>query len=90
VQQAIACYEAALRVRTERDFPVDWAKTRTSLGLLYTAIPDGSRTENLKSAKACFEAALRIYTENTLPNEHRDIAARRAEVENQLRSLTSE
>jgi hypothetical protein len=52
-------------------------------------MPDGNRAENLKSAKACFEAALRIYTENTLPDEHRDIAARLAEVENQLRSLTS-
>ncbi len=31
LQQAIACYEAALRVRTESDFPIDWATTQNTL-----------------------------------------------------------
>ena len=30
--KAIACYEAALRVYTERDFPADWAMTQNNLG----------------------------------------------------------
>src|SRR5207245_1683217 len=31
--KAITCLEAALRVFTERDFPVDWARTQKNLGM---------------------------------------------------------
>ncbi len=30
--EAIQLYEAALRVRTERDFPEEWAATQNNLG----------------------------------------------------------
>jgi hypothetical protein len=63
--------------------------TQNTLGLLYADVPDGDRAENLKSAKACFEAALRVYTENGFPNEHLEVTAKLADVEQQLRSLTS-
>ena len=33
LRRAIACYESALRVRTEADFPSDWAMTQNNLGL---------------------------------------------------------
>ena len=36
LQKAITAYEAALQVRTEEDFPVDWAQTQTGLGAAYT------------------------------------------------------
>src|SRR5207248_5374004 len=32
LRQAIACYEAALRVYTEEDFPQGWASTQNNLG----------------------------------------------------------
>jgi hypothetical protein len=86
---AIAAYQAALRVSTEKDFPIDWATTQNNLGLLYAVIPDGNRAENLKSAKACFESALRVYTESGFPNDHRAVVEKLADVERQLRSLTS-
>jgi tetratricopeptide (TPR) repeat protein len=89
LQKAIGAYQAALRVRTEKDFPVDWAWTLNKLGLVYAVIPDGNGVENLKSAKACFESALRVYTEKGFPNDHRDAAANLADVERQLRSLSS-
>src|SRR5438105_10801216 len=59
--QAIACYEAALRVRTERDFPVDWAQTQNNLGLAYRNLPTGDRAANLTQAIAYYEAAVRGY-----------------------------
>jgi tetratricopeptide (TPR) repeat protein len=34
VDKAIKCYEAALRVRTEQDFPYQWATTQFNLALL--------------------------------------------------------
>jgi len=63
--KATACYEAALRVWTERDFPVDWAMTQNNLGIVYSKI--GDSTENGANAIACYEAALRVYNELDFP-----------------------
>jgi tetratricopeptide (TPR) repeat protein len=87
LQKARTAFEAALRVRTEKDYPTAWAMTQHNLGVVYTAITVGNRAENLKKAKLCFEAALRVYSENGFPENHRRVAARLAETEQQLRSL---
>ncbi len=65
LRQAIACYEAALRVRTETDFPQDWATTQNNLGNAWSNLPSGNRDANLRQAIACYEAALRVSTETT-------------------------
>jgi tetratricopeptide (TPR) repeat protein len=88
LQKAIAAYETALRVRTEKDFPTDWATTHRNLGILYAGIIGRNRRENLEKAKVCFEAALKVYTESGFPEEHRDVAARLGDVEQELRKLT--
>ena len=90
VRKAIAAYEAALRVYTEKDFPVGWALTQNNLGGAYMGLPTGDRAANLQKAKVCFEAALRVYTESGFPESHRDTVAHLADVEHQLRNLTSE
>ena len=74
---AIACYEAALRVFTESDFPAEWATTQNNLGICYWNLPSGDRGENLRRAIACYEAALRVRTES-------DFAAERAMTQNNL------
>jgi tetratricopeptide (TPR) repeat protein len=61
LQRAIACYEAALRVYTEREFPMDWAMTQKNLGIAYGNLSTGDRAENLRRAIACYEAAIRGY-----------------------------
>jgi len=66
---AIACYEAALRVRTEADFPQQWATTQNNLGNAYANLPTGDRGGNLARAIACHEAALRVYTEADFPQD---------------------
>lgn len=65
--KAISCYEAALRVQTERDFPADWARTQNNLGNAYFFLLTGNRTENVAKAIGCYEAALRVYTERDFP-----------------------
>jgi len=65
--RAIACYEAALRVFTDRRHPVDWAQTQNNLGNAYRELPTGDRGENLARAIACFQAALRVRTERHHP-----------------------
>jgi len=76
LEQAIACYEAALQVHTRTDFPVDWATTQNNLGAAYQNRIRGDRAENLEraivqtsleQAIACYEAALQIYTRTDFP-----------------------
>ena len=69
LRRAIACYEAALRVYTEADFPSDWATTQNNLGNAYSDLPTGDRGENLRRAIACYEAALRVRTEADFPSD---------------------
>jgi len=69
LKKAIACHEAALQVRTERDSPKNWATTQNNLGNAYVALPTGDRGENLEKALACYEAALRVWTEREFPAE---------------------
>ena len=66
-EQAIACYEAALEVRTREAFPVDWAGTQNNLGIAYSDLPGGDREANLRQAIACYEAALEVYTREAFP-----------------------
>ena len=87
MQKAIAAYEAALRVRTEKDFPVDWAQTQLNLGNAYWALPVGDRAVNLQKARLCFQAALKVYTESGFPEMHGHAAANLADVESQLRNV---
>ena len=67
LSRAIACYEAALQVRTREAFPVDWAMTQNNLGAAYSDLPGGDRAENLSRAIGCFEAALQVYTREAFP-----------------------
>ncbi|WP_390888644.1 tetratricopeptide repeat protein [Frigoriglobus tundricola] len=69
LQRAIACYEAALRVHTEAEFPQDWAMTQNNLGTAHQNLPTGDRGENVRRAIACYESALRVYTEAEFPQD---------------------
>ncbi len=61
LQAAIACYQAALEVRTREAFPVQWAMTQNNLGAAYSDLPGGERQANLSRAIACYQAALGIF-----------------------------
>jgi tetratricopeptide (TPR) repeat protein len=67
LHRAIVCYEAALCIYTETDFPTDWATTQHNLGYDYSNLPTGDRSANLKEAIACYQAALRVRTETDFP-----------------------
>src|ERR1019366_8856429 len=70
LRQAIECFEAALRVRTEQGFPQDWAMTQNNLGNAWGDLPTGDRDANLRRAIECYEAALRVRTEQAFPRDH--------------------
>ena len=67
LQQAIACYEQALRNFTPEAAPRNYAATQTNLGNAYRQLPVGDRAANLRQAIACYERALRVYTPEAAP-----------------------
>ena len=69
LRRAIACFEATLRVWTERDFPHDWATTQNNLGIAYANLPTGDRGDNLRRAIECYEAAARGFDAVGMANE---------------------
>lgn len=69
LRHAITCFEAALHVFTEEDFPQKWATTQNNLGIAWWTLPRGDRSENLQRAIGCCEAALRVFTEEDFPRE---------------------
>ncbi|MBM2810771.1 MAG: hypothetical protein HW416_1530, partial [Chloroflexi bacterium] len=74
VRRAIACHEAALRVCTESEFPVQWATTQNNLGVAYGDLPSGDRGENVRRAIACYEAARRGYRAGGLQREAENVS----------------
>jgi tetratricopeptide (TPR) repeat protein len=68
LQQAIACYKAALRVHTRKDFPDAWARTQNNLGNAYWSLPTGDRAAHLQQAIACYKAALQVHTREAFPD----------------------
>uniref|UniRef100_UPI00195099B0 CHAT domain-containing protein n=1 Tax=Spirulina sp. CCY15215 TaxID=2767591 RepID=UPI00195099B0 len=70
LELAIACYQAALQVRTPEAFPQDWAGTQNNLGNAYRKRIRGERGENLEEAIACYQAALQVRTRDAFPQEH--------------------
>jgi tetratricopeptide (TPR) repeat protein len=69
LRRAMECYEAALRVFTERDFPRAWARTQNDLGNAWSNLPTGDPDANLRRAMECYEAALRVFTEGDFPRD---------------------
>lgn len=72
LEQAIACYQEALRVYTLADFPQDYAATQNNLGLTYGDRIAGTRRDNLEQAIACYQQALRVRTLADFPVDFRD------------------
>ncbi|MGD1886958.1 MAG: hypothetical protein ACFB01_07535 [Cohaesibacteraceae bacterium] len=69
--EAVATYQAALRVRTKLDHPVPWAMTQGKLALANEAIAEHEsctdRRPHLEAALAYAENALRIYDPEHMP-----------------------
>ncbi len=68
--RAIDYYENALRVRTQREFPLDWAMTQYNLGMAYSELETGSQKDNLEKAIQCFRNALKVWTEEKFPYDY--------------------
>src|SRR4028119_623699 len=69
IEDAIACYREALKVRTPENYPEDWATTQNNLGTAYSERREGVRAANIEEAIACFRLALKVYTREAYPEK---------------------
>jgi len=60
-------------VRTQTDFPMDWAMTQNNLGLAYSDRIRGDKAQNLEASIAAFQQALQVYTRETFPEEWAEV-----------------
>ena len=70
IEAAIAAYEQALLVRTQTDFPMDWAATQNNLGNTYSNRIRGDKAQNIEAAIAAFQQALLVRTLEADPIAH--------------------
>ncbi|MBD0342698.1 MAG: tetratricopeptide repeat protein, partial [Microcoleus sp. Co-bin12] len=83
IEEAIACYTAALEVYTRENYPEQWAMTQNNLANAYWNRREGVRTQNLEEAITRYTAALEVLscqdypeqwatTQNNLANAYSD------------------
>ncbi|NES66642.1 MAG: tetratricopeptide repeat protein, partial [Okeania sp. SIO2D1] len=61
LENAIAAYNLALSVRTQKDFPMDWAETQNNLGHAYCERISGDRALNLENAISAYNLAMETF-----------------------------
>ena len=54
-------------MRTQSDFPLDWAGTQNNLGVAYSNRIKEDKAENLEKAIACYQQALLVRTQSDFP-----------------------
>ena len=70
LEQAITCFQEALKVYTFEALPLDWAMTQNNLAGAFGRKIKGNRAENLKRAVVCFKEVLKIHTFEAFPQKH--------------------
>ncbi len=75
LERAIEHYSLALNIRTREHSPIQYARTRSSLGQVYIIRMEGDRIENLKLAISALKDALQIFQSTN--NSVEEIATRR-------------
>jgi len=68
LEEAVAAYREALKERTRKRVPLDWARTQSNLGnALETLGERESSTARLEEAVAAYREALKEYTRERVP-----------------------
>ncbi len=67
LRRAIACYKAALEVRTKSLVPAEWATTQNNLGVALSLLTPQKNDANLHEAVQCYQHALEVRTRQNYP-----------------------
>ena len=70
LEQAITCFQEALRFWTPDVAPYEYAMIQTHLGTVYNELLTGDRAANAEQAIACYQEALRFLTPESAPFEY--------------------
>lgn len=73
LEQAIACYQNALSIRTREDFPELWAQTQMNLASAYRHRLRGDAAENVEIAIVANQSALQVYTKAAFPTNWAEV-----------------
>jgi tetratricopeptide (TPR) repeat protein len=93
LREALAAYDAALRIYTAETVPLDYAMTQNNRANLLSdlaSVPGEDRGARLREALAAYDAALRIYTAETVPLDYAMTQNNRAVLLRDLASVPGE
>jgi hypothetical protein len=93
LREALAAYDAALRIYTAETVPLDYAMTQNNRAVLLrdlASVPGEDRGARLREALAAYDAALRIYTAETVPLAYAATQNNRANLLSDLASVPGE
>jgi hypothetical protein len=93
LREALAAYDAALRIYTPETVPLDYAATQNNRAVLLSdlaSVPGEDRGARLREALAAYDAALRIYTPETVPLDYAMTQNNRAVLLRDLASVPGE
>jgi hypothetical protein len=91
LRQAVACFQAALRVYTETDFPQEWAMTQFKLGLAWESLAEETDDPDaFLSAREHFATAARGFAAVGLDEDAAEVAETVAEINAALAAAEGE
>jgi tetratricopeptide (TPR) repeat protein len=68
-EQALECYQSAMQIIVEEEFPMQWAIIQQGLSAIYLMRTGGNSLDNIQEAIARGQSALRVLTRTTCPFE---------------------
>lgn len=69
LENAIRCYNLALKFYSYKSSPRSWARIHNLLGIAYSDNFGGNRDANMENAIRCYQSALRVYTPSSFPEQ---------------------
>jgi tetratricopeptide (TPR) repeat protein len=93
LREALAAYDAALRIYTAETVPLDYAATQNNRAVLLrdlASVPGEDRGARLREALAAYDAALRYRTPETVPLDYAATQNNRANLLSDLASVPGE
>ena len=70
LEQAMTCFQEALKVYTFEASPLDWAMTQNNLAGVLGLIIKGNRAKNLQRAVVCYQEVLKVHTFEAFPQKY--------------------
>lgn len=72
--KSIEAYDKALKIYTQKEYPLFYAKIKRNLGIAYEVLSEIKDKEtNLLMAIDCYKAALIVFIEKDYPSQYKEL-----------------